>query len=406
MSRKTPNFIRTFVERYDNGFIPTKFYIWGAISTVAAALERKVWLPWHNGNVYPNMYIFLVSGPGVGKSSAINPGESLLRKMAEKHNRIIRFLPEHLTEAKLFDMLNEHDYFTYKNQHYPHTSAYFIASEGSVSFKHSEEHGIVKALTRLYDKKDFEKATVSRKDVVKVNNPCINILTGTTFHDLNNFLTKAGILGGFASRVTFVAHSTVKKRKSEWFDEDNQAETKRIVDTDLIHDLAQINSMVGGFKATKEVKEAWNVWWEEFDDQFIATTNEVKKAFMARKQVGLHKLVQILSAAESNDKKITLAHWEWALRLIDEVEKDLPSMLLKGQSSDTNKSSGLKASIIMCLLERPGYYNRQALLAELTLRGHNPMVAMSVLQALVNDPTFIKNDGGRLSFVGDPDFHG
>ena len=103
--RKTPNFISAYCDQYDNGFVPSKFYIWSAISTISAVLERKVWLPWFSGNVYPSLYIFLVSGPAVGKSSAIRPGLKLIKTLNEEHGRHIRLLPNQLTDAKFLELM-------------------------------------------------------------------------------------------------------------------------------------------------------------------------------------------------------------------------------------------------------------------------------------------------------------
>lgn len=404
--RKAGNFIQAYVEQHDNGYVPARFYIWSAISTIAATLERKVWLPWFHGNVYPNMYVFLVAGPSAGKSSAIRPGVKLIKKCNEINHSLIRLLPNQTTEAQLLDILSEHDYFTYKNKQYAHSSAYLVASEASMCFKNSEEHAIVKALTTLYDPDDFKKETVSRQNAVNITNPCINVIAGSTFHDLGAFLHKQGILGGFASRCTFVVEKEKKKKASGWYEEDQHQKKKEKISADLVHDLGCIYKLSGSFKATEEVKSVWAEWEEDYLEARVLEENEIKRAFMARKMLGMQKLIQILSAAESDDMIIKLAHWEMAKKLIDQVERDIPGMLLEGQASDTSSSNGVKATIIRALAKEPGRHTKASLLAITSRSGHDPAKLSTLIRILSEDPTFATQDAtGRLTLVSDPNFH-
>ena len=61
---------------------PQRFIDFGWIYIVAAALGRKVWVGGHR-KLYPNVYIILVGGPGVGKGLVIKPVTDIL-----KHFRI------------------------------------------------------------------------------------------------------------------------------------------------------------------------------------------------------------------------------------------------------------------------------------------------------------------------------
>src|SRR6185437_11776638 len=73
MARNFPNWIEAYCDYAADGFVPPQFNEWAALSAVAAALERKVWLPWGDTfNFYPNLYVLCVSMPGIGKSTALN----------------------------------------------------------------------------------------------------------------------------------------------------------------------------------------------------------------------------------------------------------------------------------------------------------------------------------------------
>lgn len=401
--RKTKNFISSYVEHYNNGFVPPKFYIWSAISLVAAALERKVWLPWYGrSNVYPALYVFLVAGPAAGKSSAIRPGHKIIKSLNQSYHNPVRLLPSQMTDAKLLDLLGDVEFFSYKNKQYPHTSAYLIASEGAATFKFKEEHSMVKSLTKLFDPDDFSKALVSRE--VNIVNPNINILAATTFSDLKKFLDREGILGGFASRCTFVVHKDHVQRKNSWFDETEHKFKDDKFNEVLLHDLIEIHKMVGGFTATQEVKDAWDEWWPKHDAKMAACSSEVQKALLDRKQVILHKLVQIISAAESDSRLITINHWKWALKLVNDVEKDIPDMIRKSQSTNVGSVESIAASVADKLLEKPDSLTRADLMGAMTREGHDPGKLIQSISALSNDPNFmIINGDGTLRLVAKPD---
>ena len=47
------------------------FRHWAAISTIAACVEQKVYVPSGGENLHPNLYTALIAHPGVGKTRAI-----------------------------------------------------------------------------------------------------------------------------------------------------------------------------------------------------------------------------------------------------------------------------------------------------------------------------------------------
>ena len=58
MSRNFENFVDAYFDYTKDGYVPDKFHFWCALSTVAAAMERKCWLPWAGKFMtYPNLYM-------------------------------------------------------------------------------------------------------------------------------------------------------------------------------------------------------------------------------------------------------------------------------------------------------------------------------------------------------------
>ena len=64
MSRLCSDWIKTLGQYVEHTESPRQFWIWAGISTIASALQRKVWLPFGMETIYPCLYIMLVAHPG------------------------------------------------------------------------------------------------------------------------------------------------------------------------------------------------------------------------------------------------------------------------------------------------------------------------------------------------------
>lgn len=399
------NFIQAFTEYHKDDYVPDKFYMWSAINLVAGALERKVWVPIKPGlNMYPNMYIFLVARPAIGKSSAIKPAVKMVLNLNEKKYSELRLLPNKVTEPKLLDLMDHQEYFTYKNNQFPHTSVLFYASEGSACFN-DPYGGLAQTITALYDGDDITKATVSRKELVKIINPYVNVLAGCTFDYLSRLLTTEGILGGFASRITYVVQDEIIQRKSLWQTDDNNKGNGINYDH-MLDDLHEIYQMVGPFKADDEFAELYEEWFPQFDLAQQKSGNEKLQSLMSRKFTAMRKLPMIMSAAESSDRILRKRHWVSALKLMDTVEKHLPGMIREGQAHNVGTQIGVNNAIFKVLMEGRGVLSPKILVAQVTLLGHTPdSVQKTLASLLAAGDALYSNSAGLVTMIGDPNLY-
>ena len=81
MSRQVEDWIDGYVEFTDNSESPENFRRWTAISTIAAALQRKCFVEWGTITWYPNMYIVLVGPSGARKGTAMGPAYDMLEEL-------------------------------------------------------------------------------------------------------------------------------------------------------------------------------------------------------------------------------------------------------------------------------------------------------------------------------------
>src|SRR3990172_7399508 len=77
------DWLADYLRYTDNSEPQSSYRLWTGISTIAAALERKVWLNWDDA-IYPNLYVVLVGPPAARKGTAMSQGEWFLRRLGDK----------------------------------------------------------------------------------------------------------------------------------------------------------------------------------------------------------------------------------------------------------------------------------------------------------------------------------
>lgn len=401
--RNYPNFIEAYKGLFDDGFVPPQFTEWAAISVVAAALERKVWLPWGNFKFFPNMYILFVAKPGIGKSSAINPAVGMLRDL-KQHGEALNILPSQITEAKLIDLMaKNHRKFTHGTTVKEQCAGYFYASEASACLK-DLYGGFINTITSFYDCDDnFQKATMGGGErPTNLRNICFNLLAGSTFDYLGKLITDDNIMGGFASRLTYIIQEEYFARDMSW--ESRGAKNSKKIDRyKLMQDLAKIQSIVGPYSADKEFAGKWNKWAPEFDKFHQSQKNEKLQSLLARKPTIIRKLPMIISAAESGDRVLRGHHWDRAMELMNEAEKQLPIMLREGRARDTKSQTGLNNALIRFFERNEGDHHLHSVMHQLTLDGYDrDAVYKTVISLSQNKVLFDYNEQTlMLKLIGD-----
>lgn len=407
MARRTPNFLDAFTDYADNGFAPRIFHKWSGISIIAGALERKVWLPWDDTfSYYPNLFIFLVAHPGIGKSSALDKATGLLQEMNRISAGGLHFVPSQVTEAKFIDLMSRAASFEIGSKITYHSSGYYFASEASNSLKNLFGDFIA-CMTDFYDcPKFWEKATV--KDGTRtLNNVCFNLIAGTTFDYLGKIVTDANVMGGFASRVTYVMFRDKLIRNPQFQGgEDVESPERLEFRQALLADLADIHSMVGRFTGTPEFGKRFEAWYPTYETERQNLESEKMQSLMVRKQTTIFKLCMVLSASESSDRVLREHHWDRAVELLDSVETDLPGMLRESKAGQTQSQLGLMQAIFSCF---PGGRDSEATATavrnSLHMRGFKPQEIEGNLAYMIKNGSLANGAAGAFKLLVDPDSH-
>lgn len=100
------DFIGDFMSLTEGAQSPDLFRKWSAISTVAGALERRVWAKAGDRPTFANMYVLLVAPPGVGKQ-IIDDVHELWQDAMEPGSKTpaFRVAPDNTSKAALMDTL-------------------------------------------------------------------------------------------------------------------------------------------------------------------------------------------------------------------------------------------------------------------------------------------------------------
>lgn len=407
MARNFPNFLEAYLSYSDNGFAPKAFHLWSGISAISAVLERKVSLPWNATTThYPNMYIFLVANPGIGKSSALDRAVDLVTRVSDiPGNPPVNIIAEQITEAKLIESVadGEKSYFA-GSVMTSHCSGYYHASEASNAIKEVFGNPIP-CFTNFYDcPRTFKKSTKKDGDLI-VNNICFNMIAGCTFEFLGKLITDDNIMGGFASRIIYVPFREKLIRDIKFQDGLNaqmNADQERMRRR-LTEDLDQIYKMQGTFTAEEAYARGYEKWFAEYEEARQNNPSEKLQSLLVRRPTIMLKLGMILSASESADRVLKFHHLHGAQTLIENVEKHLPGMLREMKAQQIGTQGGMNHAIMKQFNDKKEVTLEQVRSA-LLMSGHDPMRVSATIQEMINGG-MLKSAGASLKLLVDPDIH-
>lgn len=329
--RHFDNWIKAFMEYASFSEAPPHMHFWTAVSTIAGALRRRVWIDMAYFQWHPNFYIILVAPPGiVSKSTTAGIGMSLLKRVPD-----IKFGPDVVTWQALVTGFAESTIsYEYEGEFHP-MSALTIESSEFGNLLNPSDKEMVDLLVSLWDGKPgaFHKKTKgSGNDLVE--NPWINLIACTTPAWIAGNFPEYMIGGGFTSRCIFVYAD--KKAQYVAYPSQLVPSNLRQRAQQLVEDLAQISLMVGEYRMTPEAFEWGNNWYRShYEAKHIHLDDERFGGYLARKQTHVHKLAMVLAAAESAKLEITAEHLALADQMVTDLEGDMQFVFSKiGKSEE------------------------------------------------------------------------
>lgn len=331
--REYPDWIEAYMNYAAFSEAPRHLHFWTAVSTVAGALRRRVWIDQAYFKWYPNMYVIVVAPPGiVSKSTTTSIGMSLLRKVPG-----VKFGPDVITWPALVQGFAESlETFEWNGTHYPMCAMTLESSEFG-NLINPQDREMVDLFVSLWDGKQgtFEKKTKhSGND--QVVNPWINVIACTTPAWIAGNFPEYMIGGGFTSRAIFVYAEKKEKLVAYPFlhvpaDLGQQAER-------LVRDLEHIaTTLVGPYAMTPGAIEFGEQWYaHHYANRPPGLDDERFGGYIARKQTHIHKLAMVLAAATTDEMAITADHLRTASEMVSDLEEDMAMVFSKIGRSETS----------------------------------------------------------------------
>jgi len=318
-TRVLPDWIDSYLEYVENTEPPKLFNKWVAISTVAAALQRKVYARFGTDlYFYPNMYIVLVGPSATQKSTSMKPARRLLQDIG------VPITAEVITREALirrFAKTESADISPESVVVINHSSLTVHSSELTV-FLGFNNPQFLRDLCDFYDCPNQWQYETKTQGVDKLSNMYFNLVGASTAESLQQALSADAIGGGLTSRMIFIYAE--QKDKVVPFHEITEEEKE--MEKALLGDLRSIHRMMGGVQVSPEFRELYTGWSLETEENppFL---DERFHGYNGRRRNHLVKLAVISSASRGGSLILSAKDFERSLNWLVDAERDMQRAL-------------------------------------------------------------------------------
>lgn len=276
-------------------------------------------------NLYPNLYVVIVGDAGTGKSKAINSAEFFVRKIPEltigPTSMTMASLVDHLADAKktiIEKVGTARDY----------NSMYIMADELS-AFMDQYDSGLIAGLTKFFDCTEYSQARRVKDIHVKIKNPQLNILSGSTPSNLLRFTPEWAWEQGFTSRIILVYSN--ERPIIDIF----KNPIKAVPDA-MVTDLHKIASLRGQFGWDEDYATLmWN--WKKLGFPPVPDHPKLEH-YNSRRFSHALKLAMIANVDRGDTMYLTREDFNKSMEWILEAEASMPGIFSTGRGSADSKA--------------------------------------------------------------------
>lgn len=274
--------------------VPAAFYRWAAIGGLGAWLGRDVYIQFGDQKIYPNMYVLLMGEPGTKKSTAIKRMKKLLAQAGYGF-----FAAEKTSKEKfLLDLGEKEDESTddflnagiFGNDE---VKEVFIAADEFNDFFGNNILEFVSMLGVLWDFEGSYENKIKNGQSIKIPNPTVSILGGTTATTFASTFPQEIIGQGFFSR-TVAVHARPTGKRITWPYSPTDEEKADLEEYLLKMKTCHSGKVEFSPEAIDLVDKIYQNWQNVEDIRFASYAN--------RRHVHLLKLVLIHTIARLGDK--------------------------------------------------------------------------------------------------------
>ena len=327
--RQHPFWIDGFLQLTDGIQSPLIFRKWAAIACVAGALERKVYVRAFKRILYPNLYILLTGGPGVGKTESLREVHRLWDQLPDIHTA-----PSSVSRASLIDELNSATRTVFRPFDREAAVTKFnslqVAATEFGTFLTQYETEFMSTLNDLYDCVRYKERKRHMKEPIDIPNPQLTIIAGTTPAWLGGTLPETAWAEGFSSRLMLI-YSGERVKVDPWA----LATDKTQEESALFADFKQIHSMFGQMMFEPAVEQAFRAWY--MADCAPIPEHPRLEHYLPRRHIHFMKVCMVMSACRAPDYVIRLEDYQRAMDFFLEAEATMPEVFKAMRyNSDSN----------------------------------------------------------------------
>jgi len=252
------NWIKTYLDYTEKQESPETLHYWTAMSILATAVHRQLYLTRIKYRLYPNLYIVFIGASGkFRKSVAINIGLDLIDEADPRTlHTADRMTPQGLVKFAARAHLTESN--GKKEAHFD--AACFIHVDELANFLTNDKNrasdmGIL--LTRLYECPPRYIDTTAGEGQRELRNVYFNLLAATAPQNLKVIPDDA--VGGLLGRLILVAGKR-SRPPVDWLDPERVV-YEAALRNDLVNDLRSITELKGEMFLTPAAKKRWSDWY-------------------------------------------------------------------------------------------------------------------------------------------------
>lgn len=371
------HFIDLYLYMIGKSEVPKQFHLWACLSLLASCVGDRVWVKQDVAtNIYPNLYVFLVGPSGSGKEQAIKN----VLKLVTPHPEINPYAGK-MTGPAMWEYLSKSGESTVegRGKHKTVTTiapkVYFVTEElGACVNSGDLGQAMVAAMTAFYVRPPLLTDGTRQHGFVKLVNPLVNWLAGTTDEWMVRSIPKDAVEGGFVARVQVVrGQRDYSVRYPRMIYPDDYDEVKAHLQS-RIEDLLMLQE--GQFELDDEaiaLHDDWYIHAKPPDDSVLLPA-------FNRADALIYKLALLLALAEwpgresvneageiEFDCSIKAKHVEEAIDLWNSLVYDMPQTMKVANASPQSADVELVRGIIA----RARTITRSALMQKVGNRGIN-----------------------------------
>ena len=312
--RKLDNWLKGLAEFVEDTEASREFWLWSGITTICAAMQRKVWVPYGLENIYPNIYTMLIAHPGERKAHPVTLAKRMLEELfipVAVDSSSKRAFTQELAQTAETEM------FIHPDGKQRRMATLAVISKELSSLLAVNPKEMVEVLTDVYDSHDTWKYKTSGQGQDYLYNVCVNCLVASTPRWIADNLPPGAIGGGYTSRQIIVT------QQMPWKDVPWPLMPDQILYRKLLHDLNRIHALVGEFKVDDVARAVFEVWYKKLRARTKESTDEKKTVFMNRMHVHALKVSMALRVAYSDELVLGEEELGQAIEMVEKILKHL-----------------------------------------------------------------------------------